>query len=34
MALFFWIVFRALTRNPLVPVNDPYLVESLPAEEH
>ncbi len=34
MALFLWMVLRSLTRNRLIPVNDPYLVESLPAKEH
>ncbi len=30
LALFFWLVFRRLGKYNLVPVNDPYLVESLP----
>ncbi len=30
LALFFWIVLRKLGKHSLVPVNDPYLVESLP----
>ena len=34
MALFLWMVLRSLTRNRLIPINDPYLVESLPAKEH
>jgi len=34
MALFFGVTLRKLQSIPLVPVNDPYLVESLPQEEH
>ncbi len=34
LALFFGVVLRKLQSIPLVPVNDPYLVESLPEEEH
>lgn len=34
MALFFRMVFRSLAQHHLIPVNDPYLVESLPAEKH
>lgn len=34
IALFFWLVLRHLGRHKLTPVNDPYLVESLPATEH
>ena len=30
LALFFWMVFRKLGKHNLTPVNDPYLVESLP----
>ncbi|MFQ5627574.1 MAG: hypothetical protein ACE5I1_02340 [bacterium] len=30
MALFFWATFRTLAKKKLLPVNDPYLVESLP----
>ncbi|MEE8348671.1 MAG: hypothetical protein V3R94_03810 [Acidobacteriota bacterium] len=30
LALFFWIVFRALGKRKLVPTRDPYLCESLP----
>jgi hypothetical protein len=32
LALFFWIVFRSLGKRNLVPVQDPYLCESLPQE--
>ncbi|MGD9898596.1 MAG: hypothetical protein AB7T22_05660 [Calditrichaceae bacterium] len=31
---FFWIVFKRLSKGNLIPVNDPYLVESLPQHEH
>ncbi len=34
MAVFFWVVFRALGKHNLVPVKDPYLVESLPELSH
>jgi hypothetical protein len=34
VALFFWLVFRTLGRHTLVPINDPYLCESLPQEQH
>ena len=30
LALFFWAVFQRLKKHNLTPVNDPYLVESLP----
>ncbi|MDP6040196.1 MAG: hypothetical protein QGG64_16720, partial [Candidatus Latescibacteria bacterium] len=30
LALFFWAVFQKLKKHNLMPVNDPYLVESLP----
>lgn len=30
LALFFWAVFQRLKKHNLMPVNDPYLVESLP----
>jgi len=33
IALFFWAVLRRLTKHNLLPVNDPYLVESLPSSE-
>lgn len=33
MAVFFWAVFRTLGRRNMVPVNDPYMVESLPRHE-
>ncbi len=32
MALFFWVVLRRLQAIRLVPVNDPYLVESIPEQ--
>jgi hypothetical protein len=32
LALFFFVVFNTLGKHALIPVNDPYLVESLPAE--
>ena len=32
LALFFWLVFRRLGKFNLVPVNDPYLVESIPQQ--
>jgi len=34
MAVFFWAVFRALGRQSILPIRDPYLVESLPQLEH
>ncbi len=36
VSLFFWFVLRKLSKVPIVPVNDPYLVESIPQvlEEH
>ncbi len=34
LALFFWLVFRALGKQALVPIKDPYLSESLPQEGH
>lgn len=34
LAFFFYVTFRALERHQVVPLNDPYLVESLPAIEH
>jgi len=33
MALFFWAVLKRLSKHNLLPVNDPYLVESLPQSE-
>ena len=30
LGLFFWLVLRKLQKQNLVPLNDPYLVESLP----
>lgn len=33
IALFFWVTFRGLERYNPVPVNDPYLVESLPENQ-
>jgi hypothetical protein len=32
--LFCLVVLRALRQAPLIPVNDPFLVESLPGREH
>jgi len=32
LALFFWLVLRRLGRFNLMPVNDPYLVESIPPQ--
>lgn len=34
LAGFFWVVFRTLGKQNLVPVKDPYLVESLPELQH
>ncbi len=34
LAGFFWVVFRTLTKRNLVPIKDPYLVESLPDLSH
>ncbi len=33
LAIFFWVVLRRLQSLRMVPVNDPYLVESLPEQE-
>ncbi|MCC7430250.1 hypothetical protein IT568_05365 [bacterium] len=30
---FFWLVFKSLSKNNLIPIKDPYLVESLPEFE-
>lgn len=34
MALMIWLVFIRLGQARLIPVNDPYLIESLPVKEH
>ncbi len=34
LCVFFWIVLKQLSKGNLIPVNDPYLVESLPRHEH
>lgn len=33
IAVFFWLVFKSLTKHNLIPTKDPYLVESLPEFE-
>lgn len=34
LSIFFWLVLKRLSKGNLVPVNDPYLVESLPEHAH
>ncbi|MGD9486974.1 MAG: hypothetical protein AB7W47_03075 [Calditrichaceae bacterium] len=34
LSVFFWMVLKQLSKGNLIPVNDPYLVESLPRHEH